>query len=426
MYIFAASAFFAVPLGHPPFSVSHGLTFSGHLSNEMPNNFYRDYRSLNYNFATLVLELDADWELFVVATFLNNLKQFSQMWHTQQVIRNRRHEGHYEAPPGVFAFGFNAFFGDIAKSCERDGEAGRDCLSFTLDRIITGEGFFFHVQQRVVKKEEEKVDEEDKTTDKEVQSVEDETTTSMTTLLSNEVDTPPPLPTTDENNSSTTTNQSSITPITPTPKPTTITPPPDPSDEGKKDPHFYTITRYELAKGNFSFKLAEYLVYPKEACSFANTTKSWYLERKDRLTEEQISQLLPVSSNLLAARFPIALLKNGYIHGGKMYLSKLDFIEVYAFSEVEGTNKFSITWEKTLVSEELISCRLWDVDNAQFRFISVAGYAFIAGAIVLLLCVTMNRMNSGPSRRYLVLPGGELVCLTDAMVFGGSDGGKKK
>ncbi len=396
-----------------------------------------------------MLELDANWELFLVAGYLNDLSTLSQMWHTQQVIRSRRHSDHFEAPPGVFALGFNAFFGDGAKSCETavegekkkgKGKVGRGCTPFTLDRIIAGERFFFHIQQRTIKKKTAK-DKEDKV---DVTSADDHhqhssTISTGTTKQGRQTS----LKQADVTTTAGTTNETEFTPTgntsTTSTTTTTTTPAPDPIDEGKDDPHFYTITRYEQPplqvegqSSNFSFKLAEYVIYPAEKCAFQNTTKSWYLERKDRLTEEQINQLLPVSSNWYAARFPLVMLKNGYIHGGKMYLSKLDFIEVYSFAEVEVAAgekgaKFLISWESTLASQDVLSCRLWDAHNTQYRFTTLAGYVLLAAIIVLAVFVTVNKINSGPSRRYLNgNRGGQLIYLTDAMVYSGGGGGDSK
>lgn len=138
LYIFAATAGFQVPLSHPPFNVSSSFSISD-LSNELPNNLYRAYRTFAYNYCSLALELDDDWEVFFLAGNTVNLPCCSRSWHTFQVIRNRRL--HYQPPPGTYNIAFGAFFGNGAWKIE-------DSL-FTVDRFISGQRVFFHVQQRV-------------------------------------------------------------------------------------------------------------------------------------------------------------------------------------------------------------------------------------------------------------------------------------
>ena len=348
LYIFAAGALFSVRLGHPPFNASYGKS-PFHLTNQLPNNFYRAYRIFNYNYATLVLELDQDWELFIIGSNLQDtVPCCSRIWHTQQIVRNRLHhtagKGYhqtYEAPPNVFVYGFNAFFADNATEVNGTAQYG-------LDRVINGERFFFHVQSRL-----------------------------------------------------------------------------SPAD---KITRLYSITRYEQSKKGtpFAFKVEPYVIYPQEACSFANTTKSWFLERKNRLTNEQIEQLLPVTTSRLAARFPIVMLKNGYIYGRVMYLSKLDYLEMYNFTEVDGPGKIAVTWVGKIASEKVLTCRLENDDNAQYYFTMKASVAFLALILALSIAVTMNKLNSGPTRRYLVLEEGELVLLTERMIFRQKEKASKK
>ena len=300
-----------------------------------------------------MLELDQDWELFIVGSNLQDIPRCcSQIWHTQQVIRNRRHEdargGHYEAPPGVFVFGFNAFFGDNAT--EMNGT-----VQYALDRVISGERFFFHVRSYL-----------------------------------------------------------------------------SPADGRTR---LYTISRYEQEKGPLAFRHAQYVIYPQEACSFANTTKSWFLERKDRLTDEKINELLPVTTNFLAARFPIVMLKNGYIYEDTMYLSKLDYLEVYKLSypegkgaEVNGTvelvPKILVTFTGNITSENTVYCRLLNEDNTQYLATMQLGVGFLLATLLLAVMIFVNKVNSGASRKYLN-SGGHLIRLTSAMVYQAAEKAEK-
>lgn len=339
LFIFAASTFFAVPIGHPPFNASYGLTFSD-LSNELTNNLYRTYRINNYNYATLVVELDEDWELFMIASNLQDIHTCcSKIWHTQQVIRNRQHKDMYEAPPGVFAWGFNGFFGDGALIAEGQTASA----PFNMDRIINGDRFFFHVQQ---------------------------------------------------------TNYS--------------------SDHICR----YTITRYEqppkASKAGFSLTVTEYIIQPVTECDFSNTTTSWYLTRKDTLEPSVIENLVDI--DWLEARFPIVMLKNGYIYEDMMYLSKLDYLEVYELTypkgRVEGQviDQIKVTWKKNIASEDFVYCNLQDKDNKQYTATVQIGVGFILGTLLLAMMIFVNKVNSSAGHKYLNHEG-SLVRLTDEMIY---------
>ena len=142
LYIYTAMSFFRFPLGHPPFQASEGLSFFD-LSNELPNNAYRSYRMVGYNWCTLGIEIDADWEVFFIGTGLQDISECcSRISHTQQIIRNRRKE--YQVHPGSehsYPLAFNAFFSDNPFIFGK--------IHYTIDRMITGTRFFIHIQKWV-------------------------------------------------------------------------------------------------------------------------------------------------------------------------------------------------------------------------------------------------------------------------------------
>lgn len=92
-----------------------------------------------YLYTSVAIELDNDWEIFFFSFELMNINRnrLSELYHTQQILRNRNTI--YQPIPNDYPIAFGTTFGNqatILGGC-----------TFTVDRFISAQGYAIHSQK---------------------------------------------------------------------------------------------------------------------------------------------------------------------------------------------------------------------------------------------------------------------------------------